>query len=1205
MIRRQDDLAVPLGNPIMNACPKDGILLQFLDGKLNADDDAWVLAHVEDCAGCQEHLERMTAGRPVAEERPPIETAQTDVGATVDLQSTEVVGRDAGPAGTGGDPQTVPMPDANPPSLHENTTQRPLNDATVALSAPGDRIPGPDQTPSHPRIRYFGDYEIVRELARGGMGVVFEARQMSLSRPVALKMILAGQLANETEVRRFYAEAEAAANLDHPGIVPIYEVGEHEGQHYFSMGFIEGQSLTQRLADGPVAPREAAELTVKVAEAIEYAHQRGVIHRDLKPANILLDRSGNPRVTDFGLAKKLKEDSGLTGSGQIMGTPSYMPPEQAGGNRGDIGPPADVYALGATLYALVTGRPPFQAATAMDTVLQVISDEPVPPRRLNPAIPCDLETICLKCLAKEQGKRYAGSAALAEDLQRYLAGEPIVARPVMAWEHAVKWARRRPAVAALLALAATAVLGGFLGALEFQRRSNQSYRRENDRIMALRADGTGRILLANDEMARNNLTNAEVTLTTLKEKVKAEAKLEDLTVAVQALLDEVRERQTEQSSREKDRTRYADFVRLRNEALFHDTQFAGLNLSGNQEATRRATQAALALFAVKGSGDSWALASLPTILSGRERGEVEEGSYELLLTLAEAEPRPAVGLLWLDQAARLRPATRAYHLRRAACLTRAGDMPAAERERKEAETLKPTTAFDHFLVGQERYKRGEFATAIQSFSSALRLRTDHFWAQCLWATSCMQLNQPSEARSGLNACILREPGFAWLYLLRGLASYQLAVRAGDLIDKLPSQVGVLRAEAEFQSDAAATDYRLAGEVLDEKPDDELRYALYVNHGLLGLERRDFENAAADLQAAIRLNERRLEGYAALAAVYQQQDKPDGAAEQYSRAIVLQPESAPLYRGRADVHLARKQSTPAQRAQALGDLDQAIRLEKPGNLVVARDQTNRGRLLALDHRDDEALTAWDAALAAVHDYPEAHRLRLDLLFKRKRYDAVIRSCDALITRGKATPQIYELRGLARTERNDFPGAIEDITNAMALRPDSATLLSRRGWLYIVSDAPKLALHDFEAAIQLDPSFADAYNGRGYARLRLGEHHDAVADAERALGKGEQTSQLIYNSARVYALAAVVAAAEVRKRGQGTVTLVGRYEDRATGLLREALKRMPEDRRALFWRDVVPSDPALRALRRRLSAVDGSADAQKSSLAPTRSGWPKAG
>ena len=225
---------------------------------------------------------------------------------------------------------TLPEPGKRSSSVHDDETLPSRADATVDLgsSAPASSEAG---TPSH--VRYFGDYEIIREIARGGMGVVYRARQVSLNRPVALKMILAGQLANDTDVKRFYTEAEAAANLDHPGIVPIFEVGQHEGQHYFSMGFVEGQSLSQRLAEGPLPAREAAELIRRVSEAIEYAHQHGVIHRDLKPANILLDQNGNPRVTDFGLAKKLKGDSGLTGSGQIMGTPSYMPPEQAGGKR--------------------------------------------------------------------------------------------------------------------------------------------------------------------------------------------------------------------------------------------------------------------------------------------------------------------------------------------------------------------------------------------------------------------------------------------------------------------------------------------------------------------------------------------------------------------------------------------------------------------------------------------------------------------------------------------------------------------------------------------------------------------------------------------------------------------------------------------------------------------------------------------------------
>jgi WD40 repeat protein/serine/threonine protein kinase len=366
-----------------------------------------------------------------------------------------------------GTPPTAPLPGAATTDIHDDVTLPPRAEATV------DHRPAesaqPDAT-APARVRYFGDYEIIRELARGGMGVVFQARQMSLNRPVALKMILAGQLANETDVKRFYTEAEAAANLDHPGIVPIYEVGQHEGQHYFSMGLVEGQSLSQRLTQGPLPGREAAELMVKVAEAIDYAHQHGVIHRDLKPANVLLDKHGNPRVTDFGLAKKIQGDSGLTGSGQIMGTPSYMPPEQAGGKRGEVGSAADVYALGATLYALVTGRPPFQAATPMDTVIQVISDDPVLPRRLNASIPRDLETICLKCLQKEPGKRYTSAWALAEDLRRYLNGEPIRARPIGASERAWKWVKRRPVVSGLAAFSTATVLSLIVGGIWFNWR---------------------------------------------------------------------------------------------------------------------------------------------------------------------------------------------------------------------------------------------------------------------------------------------------------------------------------------------------------------------------------------------------------------------------------------------------------------------------------------------------------------------------------------------------------------------------------------------------------------------------------------------------------------------------------------------------------------------------------------------------------------
>jgi WD40 repeat protein/serine/threonine protein kinase len=319
----------------------------------------------------------------------------------------------------------------------------------------------------------LGDYQLLGEIARGGMGVVYQARQLGLNRIVALKVLLHGPFSSDEFVQRFRTEAAAVAALRHPNIVAVYEFGEQDGHQFLAMEFIEGKALSELARDKPLPAKRAAAYVKTTAEAIHYAHEQGILHRDLKPSNVLLDLFDQPRVTDFGLAKLRDSDTELTTTGQVLGSPNHMPPEQASGNVAMLGPQGDVYSLGAILYQLLTTRPPFQGETLSALLLQVQNAEPIPPRRLNPGLPIDLQTICLKCLQKEPARRYATAKELADDLGRFVEGKPVLARPVTPMEKLWLWSRRRPMMAALSGGLVTAVLLGLAGILWQWRRAEE------------------------------------------------------------------------------------------------------------------------------------------------------------------------------------------------------------------------------------------------------------------------------------------------------------------------------------------------------------------------------------------------------------------------------------------------------------------------------------------------------------------------------------------------------------------------------------------------------------------------------------------------------------------------------------------------------------------------------------------------------------
>ncbi len=910
------------------------------------------------------------------------------------------------------------------------------------------------------------------------------------------------------------------------------------------------------------------------------AHERGIVHRDLKPANILLAKMGSgssivknrdsdshtlpadhwsrstiPKIADFGLAKQVDDDSSQTKSGTIMGTPSYMAPEQAAGKIREIGPGADIYSLGAILYEMLVGRPPFKAGNPIDTIRQVIEQEPVSPRQLEPRVPHDLETICLKCLEKEPARRFATALDLADDLRRFVLGDPIHARPTPTWERAWKWGKRRPMAVALLGVIALGALSTVLfivwhnGVLqtkldvalkeERQARQRELDAREEQRLTLVQQGGqklfdSARVAAATGDWPRARV-DLEKTLTT----IGGEPRLQSLKEHAGALLKQVEQELRVESDRRESRGRLQSFVGLRDEAQFLGTLYTGMDLTANLQAARASARKALAVYAVVPGEEG--RPKLDAYLSASEQKEIQADCSQLLLILAETEAQSAStgkplekepylcrALGYLEEARRHGAPVRAFHLRRARYLHMLGDNQEAARDEQKAQTAPLADVFDHFLIADELYRREQFGEAIKEFDRVLESKPGHFWAQYLNALCLLRQQRPAEARALLSACLAARSDFVWLYLLRGFAHQELQLWA-----------------------AADSDFQHASQMA---LDENARYVLLVNRGVLRVRTERIDDAIADLKAAIALKPSAYQAYVNLAQAYRRQGKLDLALEQLHRAAVLEPGLAHLYRLQSRLHVERDEPD-----LALKNLDEAIKREAANSPYQVDDYIERGRLLLRTEKHSQALASFDAALALRKDHSLGQRLRAEALFRLGRFAEVIAGFDRYLETGKPLESVYRGRGLARSELGQYPGAIEDFTKALELDPTS-DVQAYRGWTYLVLDAPKLALRDFELAIELDPKNADAYNGRGFARAKLGRYAETAQDAMQALRRGPTTPRLLYNAARVYA------------------QCPGPYRERALDLIEKALGLLPEEERRAFWSTHVRSDPALASLHR---------------------------
>jgi serine/threonine-protein kinase len=947
----------------------------------------------------------------------------------------------------------------------------------------------------------FGDYELMEEIARGGMGVVYRARQRSLNRLVALKMILSGRLASAGEVQRFRTEAENAANLDHPHIVPIHEVGEHQGYCYYSMKLIEGGSLAGWMAEcrAPMASvsrsdqADMARLVAVVARAVHHAHQRGLLHRDLKPANILLSFSrdaqrsaeanakrqaeqlpeGVPLVADFGLAKRVQGGASLTDSGGIVGTPLYMAPEQALGTRA-LTTAADVYSLGAILYELLTGQPPFRGATPLETVQMHIDCEPESIRARQPGVAVDLETICLKCLHKDPARRYASALALAEDLEHFLAGEPIQARPVGRVERVWRWCRRKPAVAAFVLVLAL-LLGGTVAAgfWYVQDRADQAGQRlQKAARLESAVDAALGEAVALEKQAHAARANAAQWQALLSAALSAVARAELLLQAEEgsALADlQVRVGQLRAGldAEEKDRRMVARLDEIILEYIGLDTQQSQLSWRAVlPEFGKEFERYGLSIGQTPPEKAAALIASRPDLAAGRLVAALDRWTWVLgfdpglkkdqqwlraVLAAADADP-------WRNQ---VRAATRKGDRRVLEALARKVDVA-----RQPPQSL---ILLGYALAGVEAR-----AAQIDLLRRAQGRYPGDFWINFALAEAYREGTSPnwSQAVRYCTAAVALSPRSAGAHVNLAFA----LLRQGDL----PGAVAASRSAI-----ALAPGYSTA----------------HTNLGVALSDLGRLDEAVAALQKAVALDPSLAKAHTNLGAALTRLGRLDEALAAHEKAISLDPKDA-LAHTNLGVALGRK----GRLDEAIAACQKAIALDPRSNLA----HYNLGVDLYRARRLDEAIAALQKASTLDPSRADTHTNLGVALIENGRYDEAIAALQKAVTLDPKLAQAHTNLGNALVARDRLDEAIAAHQKALALDPKRASAHNNLANALLARGRPAEAIVACEKAIALAPNYAEAHLNLGLALLKQGELARALVAMKRSHELGSKIKGWRYPS-----------------------------------------------------------------------------------------------